>query len=251
MNPWPSRATRSSGFIRAALGSRLLVLAGSRFGQEPPDSVSCERLEPKISEPKARSPSQLLEHFTRPARRVPSERLADPDRLEREQAWQRGVVANLHVCIRLLPRLDAVEEVARVNVERVILFDAALGIHVQLGFDRRCVGSAAATASSTTRSAWRDRGAAGAERHAARRRRRRWSDLVAYGWNDGPQRVSLAIDLQGRAVPDEEHAPVFNRVVGERLAVREGHEEVVVLPRDRERVGDLFRIRVRNGEKRA
>jgi hypothetical protein len=48
-------------------------------------------------------------------------------RLESQQAWERRVVADLHGRVGfLVPRFDAVEEIPRVHVEWVILFDAAL-----------------------------------------------------------------------------------------------------------------------------
>ena len=51
---------------------------------------------------------------------------------------------------------------------------------------------------------------------------------------------------------DEEHAPAFEVVLGARhFAVGEGHEELVVLPGDREGVGHLFGIGVGHREERA
>src|SRR3954454_16410111 len=135
------------------------------------------------------------------------------------------------------------------DVERIVLLDAAAWVHVNLRFDRRKVTAATGTASPTgatgaTRASWSDRRPTGPERHASGRWRRWRPHLVADGSHDRAHRVALAIHLQRRAVADEEHAPVLDRIVRVRFTVGERHEEVVVEPRDRIRVRDLFRIRV-------
>src|SRR5215467_3900464 len=81
------------------------------------------------------------QRFALASLRVPAEWLARLQRFEREQTRERRVVADFHVGVRLLPRLHTVEEVLRVDVERVVLFDAAVRVHVHLGFDRFLVAA--------------------------------------------------------------------------------------------------------------
>ena len=73
--------------------------------------------------------------------------------------------------------------------------------------------------------------------------------------HDRAHRPALSIHLQRASRTDEEDAPVLELVLAGRihvdLRVGEGHDEVVVLPRDRKRVLHLLGVRIRHGEERA
>src|SRR5215471_826193 len=94
MNPWPSRATRSSRTV--------------------------------------------LDRFALAPGRVPAEDAVLLHRFEREQAGQRRVVADLERRVGgAVLRLQLVEEVARVDVERIVLFHGAARIDLDVQLDGR------------------------------------------------------------------------------------------------------------------
>src|SRR6476620_4273625 len=142
MKPCPRRATRSSGFIVPSCQKTNRRSKGQETTTVTPDPpISCRR----------RCRDAGLQRLAGPRLGVPSERLALLHRLECQEARERSVVADLEFRVRLLPGLDAVEEVPRVDVERVVFLHAALGIHIKLRFDGRHVVAAPAAA---TTSAW-------------------------------------------------------------------------------------------------
>src|SRR4029079_14890831 len=86
-----------------------------------------------------------LKSLALPFRRVPTEDPVLLHRLEREQRRQCRVVADVHRRTGLpVLRLHFVEEVARVRVQRVILFDAAARVDEHVHLDSLPAAAAAA-----------------------------------------------------------------------------------------------------------
>src|SRR5688572_12986825 len=132
------------------------------------------------------------------------------------------------------------------RVERIVLFNAALRIQIDLVLDWRQISAApastapaAATAASrtTTRSARPSARScrSSAQRHSAGGRRRRWALLANRAPHRRSQRITHPVDLQrSLARADEEHAPSLEIVLGARhFAIREGQQELVVLAGNR------------------
>src|SRR5688500_17638270 len=217
MKPWPRSATLNSGVIHS------FQLPAPSF--DP--TRSCRGRE--TGSWQLRSVGLAL-----PAGVVPAERLAFLERLEREQARKRDVIADFHVRVGGLARFDAVEEVAGVDIEWIVLLDAPFWIDIELRVDWRRTAAAAATTAYSPRTARSgrtggDRGPASPERHAPSRRGRRRALLPNHVRHDRPHRPALTIDLQRAARADEEHAPVLDFVLRSRvhvhLGVGEGHDE--------------------------
>src|SRR4026207_543025 len=130
MKPCPRRATRNSEDTcqLPASSSQLSARAETAVGARSADNEALQAGS-KFQQPAIRAGSWKLscsERLALPRRRVPPQDAILLHRFEREQGRQCRVVTDLHRRIGLpVLRLQFVEEVARVHVQRVILFDAA------------------------------------------------------------------------------------------------------------------------------
>src|SRR5579872_2074713 len=153
---------------------------------------ACTRQDGEPSE-KTAHPCVVLQDDRLPCLRVPAEHLALLHRFEREQAWERRIVANVERRVgRPVLRFQLVEEVARVHVERIILFHGATRVdhHVQLdgrlsaaapAESAQSAGSAGAAASPAAAAPAGTTGGFRAELDVAGSGRRLGPDAVARG----------------------------------------------------------------------
>src|SRR5262245_8246620 len=91
------------------------------------------------------------QRFRLPRRRIPAQYLVVLHRFEREQGRQCRVVSDFQRRIGLsVLRLQFVEEVTGVRVQRVVLFDAAARVDIYVRLDRLPATAAAAAKSSAS-----------------------------------------------------------------------------------------------------